>query len=94
MIDGKPFSSLSVNSVLSITSSPPGWVGWETEVTDLESVIRENPESKQDETRVMEAYLLTLMGFEIGRIKKLGYVVFGDDKYRINLYEHDKTKID
>jgi len=84
MIDGKPFSSLSVNSVLMISVNGPRWRSWDVEGTDLESVIKD-PKRDQD---VIETYLLTLMGFDIARVKSAEYIIFlmGDEKYDLSFH--------
>jgi len=84
MIDRKPFWGLSVNSVLMISVNGPRWGSSDIQREDLESVMKE---PKRDED-VMEAYLLTLMGFDIARVKSAEYIVFlmGDEKYDLSFH--------
>jgi len=82
MIDGKPFDELSVNGVLEISVTGHGWYKSNCVPADLESVMKD-PKRDQD---VIEAYLLTSMGFEILVTKTHKYVIFsiGGNRYDIN----------
>jgi len=82
----RPFENLRVNGILEIYVTEPSLSNDKiSKRTDLESVIRDDSRRNVKNYDVLEAYFLTLMGFEIEKREPEEWLVFLILGYRHHL---------